>query len=289
MKIVEGLEQGTPKWYDYRHRHVMATCSGVIAGEMRRFGRTPLKLWQEKVSGESQVIENENMRLGKELEPLAREHFTKLTAIDVVPTVIESAEHSWAAASLDGLSHDQKYVVEIKVHKPEIYAKTLQGYVPEYYKPQFQKQLYVSELDFLYYFPYDGSHGHVVKIYRDDDYIKKMIAAEKIFWDAVCNLEPPEECEEDFEVIQNPFLINLSESYVQIKDRIKELEMEEEELKEEILKRISGKNVICGPLKMQKVYRKGAVEYKAIPELSGVNLDQYRKKPTEYMLIRDIS
>src|SRR6185503_1173517 len=124
MKIIP-IEQNTQAWLDYRFKHLMATCSGVIAGEMKRFGRTPLKLWKEKVSGISEVVENEFMKRGKEKEPEARALFTKQTGIDMFPTVIESAEHSWAAASLDGLSYDKKIIVEIKVHSPEIFDKVL--------------------------------------------------------------------------------------------------------------------------------------------------------------------
>lgn len=288
MKEID-IIQGSEIWHDYRNNHIMGTDSSVIAGDLKHWGRTPLKLWQEKIGEESQVIVTERMERGKALEPLAREHFTMLTAIDVYPAVIESEELPWAAASLDGISYDKKIIVEIKVHNEETYAKTLSGYIPESYRAQFQKQMFVGALDWLYYFPFDGSHGHVVKIYRDDAYIKEMIEREKIFWDCICNLVPPEECEQDFEYVDDPYLIKLSWDYKQIKKVIEAYEKEEKLIRDALIEGMNGKNSICGSLKIKQVFRKGSISYGDIPELQGIDLEQYRKKPIEYSMIKEIS
>lgn len=286
MKLIE-IEQNTWQWKEWRDQHICATDASVTMG-LKPFGRTPLSLWQEKVSGKSKIKSTPEMEKGKALEPFGREYFTKLTAIDVVPAVIESAEFPWAGASLDGLSYDKKTIVEIKVHRPEIYGKTLTGWYPEYIFPQFQHQLMCAELDWLYYFPFDGTHGHCVKIYRDDEFIKKMIEAEKAFWDCLQNLKAPEECPEDYCVIDDPDASDIMERYLGIREQIAELEKQEKNLKLDLQEIAKDRNIICGLGKMTKIFRKGNIDIGLIPQLVGVDLEPYRRKPSEYYLIKEI-
>jgi len=287
MRLVEGLEQGSVEWHLFRSNHIMATDSSVIAGEMIKFGRTPLKLYYEKRTGISEVKDNENMERGRRLEPVARDYFIAQMGFQVKPAVIESSEHTWAAASLDGIDDKRKSIVEIKIHKPELYEKTLNGYIPEYYFPQFQKQLYVSELDYLYYLPFSNDHGHIVKIYRDQEFIKKMIAAEKEFWQRIQNFNPPDTCDKDFKEIIDDYFLSKAQKYLQIKGDLNWLENEMEAIKTELITYAEEENIRCDFLKIQKVIRRGNVDYKYIPELQGIDLEKYRRSPSEYFLIKE--
>ena len=46
-----------------------------------------------------------------------------------------------------------------------------------------------------------------------------------------------------------------------------------------------GKSCVGGGVKVSSVVRKGHVDYSSIPELAGVDLEKYRKSPTEFIKI----
>lgn len=287
MRILESLIQGSEQWYDYRLKRLTATDSGIILGHNK--WRTPYDLWLEKVTGESKIVDNDAMSRGRALEPLARECFSLTTGIDVRPAIIESDEIPWAAASLDGLSYDDSIIVEIKCPLPENYDLSLNGQIPKHYVAQLQKQLFCSGHEWLYYFCFSGTSGHAIKVYRDEEFIKKMIAAEKEFWDRVCNFDPPETCDKDFtEVTDDNFLMK-AHKFLDIKSQIEWLENEEAALKTELLTYAEQGNVKGGGLKIQKVVRKGSIDYKQIDVLQGLDLEQYRRSPSEYYLIKEAS
>jgi len=52
-------------------------------------------------------------------------------------------------------------------------------------------------------------------------------------------------------------------------------------LRNDLIEMAQGSNCRGGGIKLSKVVSKGTIDYKAIPELAGVDLEKYRKKPTE--------
>ena len=55
----------------------------------------------------------------------------------------------------------------------------------------------------------------------------------------------------------------------------------EADLRKELISLAKGKNTCGGGLKAQKIMRKGSIQYQQIPELEGVDLEQYRDMPSE--------
>lgn len=66
----------------------------------------------------------------------------------------------------------------------------------------------------------------------------------------------------------------------------KRIQLEKEEIKNAILKKADDHEVCESGLFVRKATRKGNVDYKKIPELSVVDLEQYRKSPIEYWEIK---
>ena len=80
----------------------------------------------------------------------------------------------------------------------------------------------------------------------------------------------------------------LSDQYIELLAKQEQIKSEIEDLKKDILERAQGGKDKIGQLTVSKIERKGAVDYKKIPELKGVDLEQFRKKPTNFWKITHV-
>lgn len=168
--------QGSSEWLALRKTKITATDANSIMGVNP--WKTKEKLLLEKISDDEQ-IQTPAMKRGLDLEPFARDLFSIKTGISVHPEVIIK---DWAMASLDGISDCGKYIVEIKCPGKKDHECALNGNVPEHYFPQLQHQMYVCNLDSLFYYSFDGFDGIIVDVHRDQEYIDKMIEKELDFF-----------------------------------------------------------------------------------------------------------
>jgi putative phage-type endonuclease len=269
------LIQGSDEWLHLRTSKITATDSSVIMGVSK--WKTKIELYNDKISETTNSFVNDRMKRGTDLEPMARELFCIQNSLEVSPRVVVK---DWAMASLDGMSECGNYIVEIKCPGEKDHALALSGKVPEHYYPQIQHQLFVTGLDSAFYYSFDGTDGVTLVVQRDDDYIEKMVAEELKFYECLESKIVPEPSTNDY-VERNDDLWNLYASqWISVLDRIKDLEREQEELRNELIFLSSERNTRGSGISVQKVERKGNVDYSKIPELSGVDLEKYRKEPT---------
>ena len=177
------MKQNTPEWLEARKDHLGASDAPVVMGVSP--WTTIYQLWEEKARLREPKKKTKSMDRGIELEPIAREEFIKMTGIFVEPEVLFHAENKFMMASLDGLSQDKKYALEIKYPGEKDHAIALKNMIPEHYFPQLQHQLEVCGLEMIFYFSFNGSSGKIVEVHRDDAYIKNLIEEEKSFWKCV--------------------------------------------------------------------------------------------------------
>ena len=183
FKIIE-LEQGTQQWLNWRHSGIGASDASTIMGE-NRF-KSPDELLHEK-KHKIDTKPNEKMRKGTALEPKARSLYQKNTKKVVQPICIQSNSYSWIIASLDGISNDYKSLVEIKCGE-SAYRQAARGIVPDYYFGQLQHQLMVTGLNLLDYWCYwPGEKGILIKVKRDNSYIKRLFKQEEKFYQSMKN------------------------------------------------------------------------------------------------------
>jgi len=185
----EDLIQGTQAWLDIRKKHITATDASVILGV------NPYKkkhaLWCEKLDLKEPEAVNSYMQRGSDLEPVARELFQEETGTIVIPKVVFSKDYPFMMASLDGISINNDFILEIKANGAKNHSMACMGEIPPYHFSQIQHQLEVSKLDLAYYFSFDGKRGITLKIYRDEKYIKNLIEKELEFWHCLQFFIPP--------------------------------------------------------------------------------------------------
>lgn len=268
----------TPEWEMMRKDKIGASDAPVIMGVSPY--ATPYQLWQKKL-GLVEETQTFAMARGHELEPKAREEAEKLTGLLFQPQVKFHNEHPWMMATLDGIDLDEKTILEIKCPGAEDHGKALQGQIPDKYFPQLQHQLEVCEIEKGFYFSFDGKAGVLLEFYRDDKYIKKLISIEKEFYLCMQDMNPPALTERDYQTIESPEWGKLASQWREINSQLSALEKEEKRLREGLISLCGSQNSAGAGVKVARFLRKGLVDYGKVPQLQGIDLEKYRKKPVE--------
>ena len=229
------------------------------------------------------------MQRGLDLEPIARKKFSDETGIYVEPKLVVNCDLEWQFASLDGIDENESVIVEIKCPGAKDHLTARDGMIPGKYYPQLQHQLCVTGLKRGYYYSFDGQDGVLVEFMRDDDYIEKLIEKEKEFYQKMIDFEPPLLVEKDIVILDDPEWSDICEEYKRIKGKIDDLQEHEERLKNRLISIASERNVQGRGVRLTKVLRRGSIDYTAIPELKAIDLESYRKRPSDYWKLSVLS
>jgi putative phage-type endonuclease len=178
------FEQSTDEWLSWRRGGIGASDAPVVMGLSP--WQTDGELFLLKTGQKAERPANDAMQRGKRLEPVARLAYVNHTGIDVAPVCVQSREHPWMRASLDGLSADGRHVVEIKCPGEKDHRLAGSGCVPEKYYPQLQHILAVTGLGEIYYWSFRFDHTVLLKVDRDVAFIAGLVEKEVEFWARVC-------------------------------------------------------------------------------------------------------
>ena len=143
----------------------------------------------------------------------------------------------------------------------------------------------VSGFDVCDYVSFDGNEIVIVPVSANKPYQEELKKKAIDFWNMVLNKTPPETAEL---IIEDMLLEADIDRFIEIRKNIASLEEDLNDLKEKIKSQVRSGTALCGGYKLQYISKKGNVEYAKIPELNGVNLDQYRKPDTVYFDIRKV-
>ena len=278
------LQQGTVEWLELRKRKIGASDAPVIM-EVSPW-KTPYQLWQEKLGLKVQQV-SQAMRIGSESEEEARKCFESKTNLIMIPTVVFHPANEWMMASLDGMDIDRRYIVEIKRANKEDHKLAIKGKIPDHYMPQVQHQLEVTGLDMAYYFSFDGHDGVIVEVPRNTKYIKTLVEAELEFYSNIETFTPPKISIRDYRVRDDEEFVIRAQEYTETLKQYKRIKKSLDELEEGLIAMCDDQSTMCDYLRITKVYRSGSIEYSKIPELSGIDLDKYRKNSSPYWRFSD--
>lgn len=281
------IKQNTPEWLQMRKNKIGASDASIILGINP--WKTPKKLWEQKLDIIPEDPMNQKMLDGHRLEPIAREYFMVTTGKEALPSVCFHPEYNWMMASLDGVNHEEHFILEIKCGGQKLHDKARIGVIPEYYMCQMQHQLAVTGYSKGYYLSYFEGEGIIIPVDRNDQFIEDtLIPSLKEFWNCLSNLIEPPLQDGDYEKIETYEWVVAANDYKTIGDQIKQLTEYQNSIKNNIINMSGDRNCIGGGIRVIKTKRKGVVDYGSIPELETVNLEQYRKKGSEYWTIREV-
>ena len=271
------LIQRTPQWYEFRKKHIGSSEVPIILG-ISEFS-TPFELFLEKTGKKEAFQGNWATKRGSDAEDKIASLYTSKTGKTITSPTLEYQEWPTLSASLDGWTSDH-VVVEFKYPSKAKHEAAKSGIIPEMYHAQIQSQLLVANAEIAHYVSYDGSDIVIVEIHADKNYQKRILDEAKRFWAIV----ESGVWEDENQILDQESGLMLDE-YFKLKEQIDLLSEKQDQIKK-ALKEKHQRKVTIGEYVLQTIERKGNIDYSRIPELSGVDLEKYRKPPTTYFDIK---
>ena len=273
------MKQNTQEWLELRKNYIGASDAPIIMKVSP--WRTPFQLWEEKLGVGKQQQETSSMRYGKENEETARKAYEEYTSNLITPDVIFHPTRSYAMASLDGINMNGDLIVEIKNANQKDHELAKSGKVPEKYFPQLQHQLDCLPGSVLHYWSFYNNEGVLVEVERDEGYISQLISEEGKFWELVEAFESPPLLEKDYiTFVDDEEWASIIAEAKELADLESDLKMRKELNREAMLNKCNDRSALGNGAKFTKSKPRGRIDYSGIPELLGVDLDQYRKPST---------
>jgi putative phage-type endonuclease len=284
MPRIERLHQNTPEWHHWRRQGIGASDAPVIMGETPF--KTPKTLWSLKTGRMQEEPAGPAARRGRELEPFARRAYERRTGTQMEPVCMVHEGFEWMRASLDGLSFDGSTLLEIKCPLSlRDRASAQEGRIPSQYHAQLQHQLEVSRAEKAHYWSFHGIDGILIEIRPDREYAKRMIEAEAAFWQLVKEDRWPELVNDELDLGADPAWREAALRYREVRLRLEGATAEEHKLRAMLEGLATARRTYGCGVEVLKSSRKGAVDYAAVAELRGVNLEPYRKPPVAVVKI----
>lgn len=292
------MKQGSEEWLQWRREHITASNVAAIMGEDP--WRTPLDVYLEMVEDTGKE-KTAAMERGTRLEPFARRAYEEYTGIAIDDLVLEHPSYPWLGASLDGISFNRDYVVEIKCPGEKSYLKMKANGIPRHYWIQVQTQLLcVPEAKEAHFFVcqfketvHEDGYGFfevedyfMETIKRDTDFQYKelMPICEKFYTDNVCRkVAPPAK----YFPIETQRYIDTESRLQKLMDIKKKIEIEEEELKQVLIEEAQGRSVQGLLTRVCTQTRKGSICEEKLRE-RGLNVDALRKPNKVYQSVNFI-
>lgn len=279
------INQRSDEWHALRKNHIGASCSPILMLESPY--QTPFGLWKQMLGLSPKTETNHAMQRGIDLEPIALQEFNELTGYDCVDTVMISDSTPYLMASLDGYDIDAQVGVEIKANGRKNHEIALSGQVPKEHYAQLMHQCYVANLEWIYYYSYDGNNNVLLKVPRCDKFINLLLEKLSEFWICLQNLESPKLCDKDYLTRNDEEWNHLTTEWKDINQHLKQLQKKEKELRDKLISICGQSNTMGNGIKLSKVNQRGRIAYEEIEELKDVDLEKYRKESIEFFRITE--
>lgn len=270
------LVQRSSQWHETRRKYIGASEIGILLGENE--WSTPYELWLLKTGQKEPFKGNWATQRGIDAEPHIRRLYEEKYQTHLTTPVLCEGN---LIASLDGLT-PEGVVVEFKYPSAAKHNQAVKGEVPSCYVAQVQQQMLLAKARLAHYVSYDGKDIAVVEVHADDALQFRIIEVAAAFWRYVETRTPPPT---DEVKIDDQSVESVLARIVEIDEITSPLLKEQKELKDSIREKQEG---TYGPYKIVKTERIGAINYKSIGVLKGMDLEQYRGLPTTSVSVKRV-
>ena len=277
--MIVKLVQGTPEWHAHRAQYRNASETAAVMGISP--WQTPHQLWEIRTGKKTPEV-NAAMARGSTLEPQARSAYEALTGHVMQPLVLVDGSYS---ASLDGLTFDGQLIVEIKCpvkgKDSSLWQAVAAGNVPEHYGWQIEHQLMVSGAALAHLYVFDGRNGILLEVTPQPERWREIHTAWEEFMRCIESDTPPELTERDKVIRKDGAWREAAETYVKLKEEAERLAEQLDAAKTALIALASHPSEAGFGVSVTRFWKQGSVDYKRVPELMGVDLDEYRGKARE--------
>lgn len=257
----------TPEWHAARATGIGASEAAAACGLSSY--ETPLHVYARKVGELAPVEETPAMRLGKKLEPVVISEFIEATGLEVSEApcpMYRHVDHDFMLATPDAMLEDGD-LLEAKTTSWRL-AKELgeegSDYIPESWVMQASQQMAVTGSDLCHVAALiDGRTLRLYQVQRNDVLIERMIAMEAELWQRILDRRPPEPNwghDRTAQLIRDLYGVAEGKTIVlgdgvaalvtrrrELKERMKELDREQESLGAMILHEMGEAAIACFP------------------------------------------
>jgi putative phage-type endonuclease len=251
---------------------------------------TPIELWKIKTGLTKPSAQNFAQARGVEMEPIARAWFNTRMMLDFQPRVFAHKDVPAFTASVDGYCEKTNQVVEIKFSGARDHGTAKGGKVPEHYLAQCHWQYIVSGAATVYYLSYQENDSVILEVPKPSpETVDKMVKEAARFLELVRTKVQPELTEKDYMIVKSEEHIKIGTEYREKLALLEAVKLEVEEIRTRLIKSCEVLNhpkVDFGNCIVYKTTKQGSVDYGKIPNLEGVDLEQYRKPSTEYYTVK---
>ena len=234
---------GLPRteWLKYRKRGIGGSDAGAVCGLNPYV--SPMQVFVDKTTMETDDVDNEAMRTGRDLEEYVAKRFTEVTGLKVrrKNAMLYSEKYPFMFADVDRMIVGENAGLECKTASPYSKDKWENGEAPAHYLIQCHHYMAVTgaEAWYLAVLIY-GVEFKYIKVERDEEIIKYLCEIESEFWNnhVVPGLMPsPDGTEISEAVIRQYFSKSNPEGRIRLKDELNDKLKRREEL-DELIERL---------------------------------------------------
>ena len=192
-------------------------------------------------------------------------------------------------ATSDGLTLAGERIVEIKCplkgRESTLWRSVQQErHLPEQYQWQVQHQL-MMRADIADVFVFDASEGVLFPVAPDETSWPRIHEAWEAFSRYVTEAQAPPLTDRDTLVRDDPEWLEAAARYVALRTAYDELSTKCDEAKTRLIELAGHAKEQGGGVSVTRFWKRGAIDYKRIPQLVGVDLKPYRSEPREEMRV----
>lgn len=215
--------------------------------------KSPLSVYFDKVSDAVEVVDNERMRIGRDLEDYVARRFEEETGKKVRRNnyILQHDDYPFLLANIDREIVGENAILECKTTN-SFAKKSWEDGIPDYYALQVHHYISVMDLDRAYLAVLIGNECfRYYTIERDEEIIKNLIAISEDFWKnhVEKQIEPPPDGSSEYtkrlasryDAIDNTIDLSSQDNrdkiarLATINDLEKELNQEKEQIKQELM------------------------------------------------------
>lgn len=254
-KIISTLNISHEEWLDYRRQGIGGSDAAVVVG-LNPY-KSSLTLYADKKGLLPETLDNEAMRVGRDLEEYVAKRFSEATGKKVRKTnfIYAHDEYDFIRANVDREIVGENAGLECKTASALSKVKYADSEIPLHYYCQCQHYMAVMGYDKMYLAVLVMGKGfYWFEIERSESEINALLSAEKDWWyKHIINNEEPladgsESSEETLKLI-HPESVEVTETYLAceddiedynaLQDQIKQLKSKADELKNQIAQRMA--------------------------------------------------
>jgi len=150
------------------------------------------------------------------------------------------------------------------------------GRLPEHYEWQVQHQLMVTKAEIADVYVFDGTEGLLLEVQPQPETWPRIHDAWDAFMRCVTESQAPALTTRDTRIRDDPEWLSAAAAYLELRRAYDELSAKVDAAKAQLTGLASHAKEQGGRVSVTRLWKRGNIDYKRVPQLNGLNLEPYR-------------